>query len=579
MGAVFRGRHVYMRKDVALKVLRPDLSASADLVERFRREAQIAASLDHPHIVQVTDFGRTPEGWLFLTMELLFGESLFERLRREGSLPPEEAVTILWQVCDGLEAAHARGVVHRDLKPENVFLARNPSGREVAKLLDFGIAKMAEPSEVGATQAGMVVGTPEYLSPEQATGSEVDGRADLYTVGLMAWRALTGRHPFKADDPRSLLMMQATRPVPPMTEVRPDLADGAGPGGAGGEGLREGPGRPLPDRRRAEGRRWRPCSARPSACRGPPRCRASPGPTCRRCRGHELGAATGAGRAAPAVPVPGDDPFLPPRTGKSVEVSFETTGLPGAAPTVAATAATPAAVPDASPGWLHGRRRLALLALAGAVAVLVLLRLALRARRSRRPRPRPPRRRPPRPRPPPPRRWSRPRPRRPSRPRPRRRPTTSRWPGPTSPPAGPARRARCSRRWRSRRPATPSSSGCSAGPSTTRARSTRPSRPGAARWRWRRSTRSRSASSPPTWRGRSRWPTGPRGCWSRPAVAPPRRWPARPPPAPRRSSCGRWRRPGRSARPPGSTCWAATSRCSATPTARCGAPPPAAWAT
>jgi serine/threonine protein kinase len=225
MGAVFRARHVYMRKDVALKVLRPDLSASAELVERFRRESEIAASLEHDHIVRVTDFGRSPEGWLFLAMELLFGESLFDRLRREGFLPPDEAVTILWQVCAGLEVAHARGVVHRDLKPENVFLARTPGGREVAKILDFGIAKMADPSEVGATQAGMVVGTPEYLSPEQATGSAVDGRADLYTVGLIAWRALTGRHPFKADDPRSLLMMQATRPVPPLTEPRPDLAE------------------------------------------------------------------------------------------------------------------------------------------------------------------------------------------------------------------------------------------------------------------------------------------------------------------------------------------------------------------
>ncbi len=228
MGAVFRGRHVYMRKDVALKVLRPDLSASAELVERFRREAEIAASLEHDNIVRVTDFGRTPEGWLFLAMELLFGESLFDRLRREAFLPPEEAVPVLWQVCAGLEAAHARGVVHRDLKPENVFLARSPGGREVVKILDFGIAKMADPHSDSATQAGMVVGTPEYLSPEQATGSAVDGRADLYTVGLIAFRMLTGRHPFKADEPRALLMMQATRPVPPITDPRPDL--GAWPG-------------------------------------------------------------------------------------------------------------------------------------------------------------------------------------------------------------------------------------------------------------------------------------------------------------------------------------------------------------
>jgi serine/threonine-protein kinase len=129
MGAVFRAHHVHLRKDLAVKVLRPDLTASADIVERFRREAEIASALDHDNIVKVTDFGRSEAGYLFLVMELLTGESLFERLRREGFLPPEEAVPILWQVCAALEAAHARGVIHRDLKPENVFLARTGSGR------------------------------------------------------------------------------------------------------------------------------------------------------------------------------------------------------------------------------------------------------------------------------------------------------------------------------------------------------------------------------------------------------------------------------------------------------------------
>jgi serine/threonine-protein kinase len=228
MGAVFRGRHVHLRKDFAVKVLRPDLSSSPDLVERFRREAEIASALEHENIVRVSDFGRTGEGFLFLVMELLTGESLFDRLRREGFLAPEDAVPVLWQVCAGLEAAHGLGVVHRDLKPENVYLARTASGREVTKILDFGIAKIAGPASFGSTQAGVVVGTPEYLAPEQALGGEVDGRADLYAVGLMAWRALAGRHPFKADEPRALLMMQATRPVPPLTEPRPDL--GAYPG-------------------------------------------------------------------------------------------------------------------------------------------------------------------------------------------------------------------------------------------------------------------------------------------------------------------------------------------------------------
>ncbi|WP_242395425.1 serine/threonine-protein kinase [Anaeromyxobacter oryzisoli] len=224
MGAVFRARHVHLRKDVAVKVLRSDLSSSPDIVERFRREAEIASALEHENIVHVTDFGRSADGHLFLVMELLAGESLFDRLRREGFLPPEETVQILWQVCAGLEAAHALGVVHRDLKPENVFLARTASGREVTKILDFGICKIADPPSGMATQAGMVVGTPEYLSPEQATGGAVDARADLYTVGLIAWRMLAGHHPFKAEDARGLLMMQATKPVPPLTEPRPDLA-------------------------------------------------------------------------------------------------------------------------------------------------------------------------------------------------------------------------------------------------------------------------------------------------------------------------------------------------------------------
>jgi eukaryotic-like serine/threonine-protein kinase len=222
MGAIFRAEHVYMRKDVALKVLRPDLSTLPDIAERFRREAEIAASLEDENIVRVTDFGRTPEGWLFLAMELLAGESLFERLRRSGPMMPQEAVRILVQVCRGLEAAHARGVVHRDLKPENIFLTARPAGG--VKLLDFGIAKLTDPQIASDTQAGVVVGTPEYLSPEQATGSAVDARADLYAVGLIAWRMLAGQHPFQADDARGLLMMQATRPVPPLVEARPDLA-------------------------------------------------------------------------------------------------------------------------------------------------------------------------------------------------------------------------------------------------------------------------------------------------------------------------------------------------------------------
>ena len=221
MGAIFRAHHVYMKNELALKVLRPDLSTLPDIAERFRREAEIAASLEHDNIVRVTDFGRSSEGWFFLAMELLEGESLFDRLRR-GPVTPEEAIPILVQVCRGLDAAHARGVVHRDLKPENIFLTPRPPG--LVKLLDFGIAKLTDPQTVSDTQAGVIVGTPEYLSPEQATGAPVDGRADVYAVGLIGWRMLAGHHPFSATDARGLLMMQATKPVPPLAESRPDLA-------------------------------------------------------------------------------------------------------------------------------------------------------------------------------------------------------------------------------------------------------------------------------------------------------------------------------------------------------------------
>jgi len=224
MGAVFRAEHVYMRKDVALKVLRPDLTTSPDLAERFRRESEIAASLSHENIVRVMDFGRSPDGYLFLAMELLEGESLYERLRRTGPMAPADAVPILLQVCAGLEAAHRRAVVHRDLKPENIFLDA-PAGRApVVKILDFGIAKISDPHGPATTDVGMVVGTPEYLSPEQAFGQEVDSRADIYAVGIVAWRMLAGRHPFQADSARALVMKQATEPVPSLAEVRPELA-------------------------------------------------------------------------------------------------------------------------------------------------------------------------------------------------------------------------------------------------------------------------------------------------------------------------------------------------------------------
>lgn len=220
MANVYRGRDLKAKCDVAVKVMRPDLVSASDLVERFRREADILRRLDHRNVVRVTHLGKSREGLVYLVMDLLTGETLFERLRRERTLPPDELVPILVEVCAGLEAAHSLGVVHRDLKPENVFLARVGKD-EVAKILDFGIAKFPVVADADQTATGVVVGTPEYLSPEQATGSALDGRADLYSVGLIAWRSLVGHHPFLHVDPKSLLRAQADAPVPALKEGRP----------------------------------------------------------------------------------------------------------------------------------------------------------------------------------------------------------------------------------------------------------------------------------------------------------------------------------------------------------------------
>jgi serine/threonine-protein kinase len=216
MGAVFRAEHVYMHSPLALKILRAELADSPDIAERFRREAQISASLDHPNIVRVNDFGRTPEGMLFLAMELLEGESLRARIDRERPLKLDDALPILIEIASALALAHARGIVHRDLKPENVFLQRRGSAGTTVKVLDFGIAKLLDGPGAALTQAGLVLGTPRYIAPEQATGSAIDARSDVYALGLLAWRMLSGRHPFDGKDTKALLLAQVSETIPPI---------------------------------------------------------------------------------------------------------------------------------------------------------------------------------------------------------------------------------------------------------------------------------------------------------------------------------------------------------------------------
>jgi serine/threonine-protein kinase len=224
MGAVYRAEHVHVGRRAAVKVLHPDLCRSPAERERFRREARVASRLRSPHVVEVLDFGEDAAGRPYLVMELLDGEPLRAVLDREGRIAPPRAVRLLRQLLDGLGAAHAEGIVHRDLKPENLWLSR-AGDDELLRVLDFGIAKWSDArADVARTQSGLVVGTPEYLSPEQAVGDDVDRRADLYAAGILAFVMVTGRHPFDTSDLRALVAAHAFERVPSPSSVAPELA-------------------------------------------------------------------------------------------------------------------------------------------------------------------------------------------------------------------------------------------------------------------------------------------------------------------------------------------------------------------
>lgn len=214
MGSVFRVEQTLLGTTLAMKVLRPELSSLPDMEKRFEREAKAVARLDSPHIVRINDFGRTEDGQLFLIMELVEGETLMQRLKREGALQVDESIEIVDQLLAGLEHAHTTGVVHRDLKPGNIMLV--PTGEELlVKILDFGLARRVELSEDYLTQAGLTIGTAKYMSPEQAQGAHVDHRSDLYSVGVILYLLLTGRHLFRGSE-SEVLRAHLTEPPPPL---------------------------------------------------------------------------------------------------------------------------------------------------------------------------------------------------------------------------------------------------------------------------------------------------------------------------------------------------------------------------
>jgi serine/threonine-protein kinase len=213
MGIVYRVRHRILERLFALKVLRAELARDSDLGERFLREGKAAASVSHPSVVQITDFGALATGQPYFVMELITGESLSAMLRKGGPLPAAHAVRLLGQMIAALAAAHEAGVVHRDLKPDNVLVSAAGSG-ETVKILDFGLAKVAGQSRL--TKAGVVFGTPHYMSPEQASGGTVDERTDLYALGVVMYEMFTGRVPFEADTYMGVLTKHLyVAPTPP----------------------------------------------------------------------------------------------------------------------------------------------------------------------------------------------------------------------------------------------------------------------------------------------------------------------------------------------------------------------------
>jgi serine/threonine protein kinase len=214
MGVVYEARHRALGKRFALKALRKDLATDADIAARFMQEARTAAAVSHPGLVEITDFGRLPTGQPFFVMELLEGQSLATLIRRGGPIPAARAVDIVRQIAEALGAAHERSIVHRDLKPDNIYISADGSGQDRVTIVDFGLAKVIGASRL--TRAGMVFGTPHYMSPEQAMGEATDHRADVYALGIVMYEMFTGRVPFEADSYMGVLTKHMyMAPTPP----------------------------------------------------------------------------------------------------------------------------------------------------------------------------------------------------------------------------------------------------------------------------------------------------------------------------------------------------------------------------
>lgn len=227
MGIIYQAEHLLLEKQVALKVLRDDISLRPSVIERFRREAKSASKIGHPHIIDISDFGTTPSGASYYVMEMLEGQDLADILSQRVLLHPSQAVNIIQQSCQALSAAHAKEIIHRDIKPENIFVTQK-NEQDFVKIVDFGVAKMNDFEIPGSprrklTKTGMLFGTPEYMSPEHARGLKIDHRVDIYALGVILYECLTGRVPFEGDTFMEVLSKHWAESVPPFEEHHPSL--------------------------------------------------------------------------------------------------------------------------------------------------------------------------------------------------------------------------------------------------------------------------------------------------------------------------------------------------------------------
>src|SRR6059036_3017622 len=224
MGQVYLAEHVKMGRRSAIKVMNPSMVHDPEAVARFNREAANASRITHPNVCAIYDFGETPDGTIYLAMEFIEGEPLTDVLAREGALPAHRAGHIFLQVADALQAAHDLGIVHRDLKPDNIMISRGREGSDVVKVVDFGIAKaVGGDDSQKVTKTGLVVGTPEFMSPEQLSGDKLDGRSDLYSLALVLFKMLTGKLPFQATSVQETMIKRLTDDPATLVTARPDL--------------------------------------------------------------------------------------------------------------------------------------------------------------------------------------------------------------------------------------------------------------------------------------------------------------------------------------------------------------------